>query len=122
VPERRPVELDRGGLARRSAVDAWHSFTNEPKNRLFFRKSYDLFPKGRFRLGIALPLQGSEGAPFMTSDHLSARDRKLTVSDAARLAPWCRLSWCVFVPAVFVGNVGLATFAWFVVELIMKLM
>jgi hypothetical protein len=36
------------------------------------------------------------------------------VSDAAGPAPWSALSWGVFVPAVFAGNVVLAIFAWFV--------
>jgi hypothetical protein len=58
----------------------------------------------------------------MTSDHLSARDRELKLSDQASLAPRSTVGWAVFVPAVFVGNVVLAIFAWFVVELIMKLM
>jgi hypothetical protein len=48
---------------------------------------------------------------------LRARD----VSDAAGPAPWSALSWGVFVPAVFVGNVVLAIFAWFVVEWTMTL-
>jgi hypothetical protein len=36
-------------------------------------------------------------------------------------APWSTLSWGVFIPAVFAGNVVLAIFAWFVVEWITKL-
>jgi hypothetical protein len=51
--------------------------------------------------------------------NLSLRARE--VSDAAGLAPWSALSWGVFVPAVFLGNVVLAIFAWFVVEWAMTL-
>jgi len=54
--------------------------------------------------------------------NLSSRDREAAlfqISDAARPAP---LNWGVLVPAVFVGNVVLAIFAWFVVEWAMKLM
>jgi hypothetical protein len=36
-------------------------------------------------------------------------------------APQSTLSWGVFIPAVFVGNIGLAIFAWFVVDWITKL-
>jgi hypothetical protein len=43
------------------------------------------------------------------------------VADTAWLPPWSTLSWGVFVPAVFVGNVVLAIFAWLVVEWAMKL-
>jgi hypothetical protein len=56
--------------------------------------------------------------------NLSPRDREAALfqtSDAARAPPWSTLSWGVFVPAVFVGNVVLAIFAWFVVEWITKL-
>jgi hypothetical protein len=49
--------------------------------------------------------------------NLSLRAREVVqTSDAAGLAPWTALGWGVFVPAVFVGNVVLAIFAWFVVE------
>jgi hypothetical protein len=52
--------------------------------------------------------------------NLSLRARE--GSDTAGLAPWSVLiSWGVFVPAVFVGNVVLAIFAWFVVEWAMTL-
>jgi hypothetical protein len=43
------------------------------------------------------------------------------VADTAWLPHWSTLSWGVFVPAVFVVNVVLAIFAWFVVEWAMKL-
>jgi hypothetical protein len=48
--------------------------------------------------------------------------RQFPISDAGKLVPWSVLSWGVFVAAVFVGNVVLAIFAWFVVEWAMKLM
>jgi hypothetical protein len=50
-------------------------------------------------------------------------DREATLfqtSDAA--TPWSSLSWGVFVPALFVGNVVVAILAWFIVELTVKLM
>jgi hypothetical protein len=53
---------------------------------------------------------------------LSLRAREVAqTSDGAGLAPWSALSWGVFVPAVFAGNVVLAIFAWFVVEWAMTL-
>jgi hypothetical protein len=54
--------------------------------------------------------------------NLSLRAQEVAqTSDAAGLAPWSALSWGVFVPAVFAGNVVLAIFAWFVVEWAMTL-
>jgi hypothetical protein len=32
------------------------------------------------------------------------------------LTPWSKLSWAVFLPLVFAGNVVVAVFAWFLVE------
>jgi hypothetical protein len=37
-------------------------------------------------------------------------------SNAVGAPPWSTLGWGVFVPAVFVGNVVLAIFAWYFVE------
>jgi hypothetical protein len=55
--------------------------------------------------------------------NVSSRDRgaRLQTSDATRPALWSVLTWGVFVPAVFVGNVVLAIFAWFIVEWTMRL-
>jgi hypothetical protein len=36
------------------------------------------------------------------------------------LAPWSVLSWGLFLPLVFAGNVVVATLAWFTVELVMR--
>jgi hypothetical protein len=36
------------------------------------------------------------------------------------LAPWSTLSWGLFIPLVFAGNVAVATLAWFIVELVMR--
>jgi hypothetical protein len=42
---------------------------------------------------------------------------KMNFADATvQTAPWSTLSWGVFIPAVFAGNVLLAIFAWFVVQ------
>jgi hypothetical protein len=55
--------------------------------------------------------------------NLTSRGRKAVQTfDVARTTPWSTLGWGVFVPAVFLGNVVLAIFAWFVVERAMKLM
>jgi hypothetical protein len=56
--------------------------------------------------------------------NVSSRDHGagLQTSDATRLAPWSVLTWGVFVPGVFAGNVVLAIFAWFIVEWTMRLM
>jgi hypothetical protein len=54
--------------------------------------------------------------------NLSSRDQEAAlfqIPDAARSAP---VSWGVLVPAVFVINVALAIFAWFVVGWAMKTM
>jgi hypothetical protein len=36
------------------------------------------------------------------------------------LGPWSPLSWGLFIPLVFAGNVAVATLAWFIVELVMR--
>jgi hypothetical protein len=51
-----------------------------------------------------------EGSPLMISN-LILRGR-----DPSPAAPWSVLSWGVFLPAVFVGNVALAIVAWYAVE------
>jgi hypothetical protein len=72
------------------------------------------------------------GAPLWKSPALIAHSRafgrfrekacQMNFADArVQSAPWSTLSWGVFIPAVFVGNVVLAIFAWFVVEWITKL-
>jgi hypothetical protein len=44
------------------------------------------------------------------------------ISEAARRVSPTALSWGTLIPAIFVGNVVLAIFAWFVVEWAMKIM
>jgi hypothetical protein len=36
------------------------------------------------------------------------------------LAPWSKLSWGLFVPLVFAGNVAVATLAWIIVGLVVR--
>jgi hypothetical protein len=36
------------------------------------------------------------------------------------LGLWSKLSWGLFIPLVFAGNVAVATLAWFIVELVMR--
>ena len=56
-----------------------------------------------------------ERSPLMISN-LILRGREPSL-----VAPWSVLSWGVFVPAVFVGNVALAIVAWYAVEFTMTL-
>jgi hypothetical protein len=35
-------------------------------------------------------------------------------------APWCNLSWGLFLPLVFAGNVVLATLAWIIAGIVMR--
>jgi hypothetical protein len=37
-----------------------------------------------------------------------------------KLAPWSKLSWSLFLPLVFAGNVVVATLAWVIVGLVMR--
>jgi hypothetical protein len=37
-----------------------------------------------------------------------------------KVAPWSKLSWGVFLPLIFLGNVLVAIFAWFIVGLAIK--
>jgi hypothetical protein len=80
--------------------------------------------RGRFQLhrGTAAVKQPGGGLPMIS--YLFSGDCEPTlfqVADTAWLPAWSTLSWSVFVPAAFVGNVVLAIFAWFVVEWAMKL-
>lgn len=36
------------------------------------------------------------------------------------LAPWSKLTWRLFFPLVFAGNIAVAILAWFIVELVMN--
>ena len=40
-------------------------------------------------------------------------------SAAARSAPWCDMSWGLFLPLVFAGDVVIAILAWTIVGLVM---
>jgi hypothetical protein len=45
----------------------------------------------------------------------------MNMSTALRsAAPWRNLSWALFLPFVFAGNVVMATLAWIIVEAVMR--
>jgi hypothetical protein len=46
--------------------------------------------------------------------------RAMWPESLSELAPWSKMSWGLFVPLVFAGNVVVATLAWFIVELVMR--
>jgi hypothetical protein len=54
--------------------------------------------------------------------NLSARDREAGLFQTPGTVKPPNLSWGVLVPAVFVGNVALAIFAWFAVGWAIKMM
>jgi hypothetical protein len=62
----------------------------------------------------------------MASDLLQRDTEASGVAESRRgkglsaLAPWSKLSWGLFIPLVFAGNVAVATLAWFIVELVMR--
>jgi hypothetical protein len=43
----------------------------------------------------------------------------IEAEDVAKQAPWSKWGWGLFVPLVFAGNVVVATFAWFIIALVM---
>jgi hypothetical protein len=62
----------------------------------------------------------------MASDLLQRDTEASGVAESRRrkglsaLAPRSKLSWGLFIPLVFAGNVAVATLAWFIVELVMR--
>jgi hypothetical protein len=62
----------------------------------------------------------------MASDLLQRDTEASGVAESRRgkglstLAPLSNLSWGLFIPLVFAGNVAVATLAWFIVELVMR--
>jgi hypothetical protein len=62
----------------------------------------------------------------MVSELLQRDTEASSVAESRRgkglstLAPWSELSWGLFIPLVFAGNVAVATLAWFIVELVMR--
>jgi hypothetical protein len=63
--------------------------------------------------------------PFMILDLMSllVDEAALFQTSGARdLAPWSGLSWCLFVPLVFVIDIAVAILAWLSVEWLAKLM
>jgi hypothetical protein len=63
---------------------------------------------------------------FVASDLLQRDTEASGVAESRRdkglstLAAWSSLSWGLFIPLVFAGNVAVATLAWFIVELVMR--
>jgi hypothetical protein len=82
-----------------------------------FRLNPMIIRPGRFRLSTGNFCCKSSGGRFAMASDLPSPAREVAqTSDRAGLAPWSSLSWGVFIPAVFAGNLVLAIFAWFVVE------
>jgi hypothetical protein len=70
--------------------------------------------------------QGTGATVFSESDvakgrHGNGLSRGATWPEGLpTLPPWSKLSWSLFLPLVFAGNVVVAILAWFIVELVMR--
>ena len=70
---------------------------------------------------------GKRKYPVMDLRQLSASDAQdaglsqevVWLESRSTLAPWSVLSWGLFLPLVFAGNVVVATLAWIIVGLVM---
>lgn len=64
----------------------------------------------------------TKASAFPAPDVATRRDKGLAnwPEGLPALAPWSKLSWGLFVPLAFAGNVVLSTLAWFVVGLVMR--
>jgi hypothetical protein len=92
------------------------------KSQWFYHQSYDYLSIGRFK-STQSTLHRCLSAADRAASMITNREAALfQISEAARRVPRSSLSWGALIPAIFVGNVLLAIFAWFVVEWAMKIM
>jgi hypothetical protein len=82
-----------------------------------------------FSMGPNLLQRDTKASAFRASD-ASRRDNGLSQEGLSQgviwpegfptVAPWSKLSWGLFLPLVFGGNVVVATLAWIIVGLFMR--
>jgi hypothetical protein len=68
------------------------------------------------------PRRDTKASVFPASDVAMRRDKRAANSPQGlpALAPWSKLSWGLFVPLAFAGNVVVSSLAWFLVGLVMR--
>ena len=96
----------------RHTPNQWRSFRRSVSNMEYFSMSSNLFQ------------QDTEARVFRVAD-ASRRDNGFWQGASwpeglPALAPWSKLSWGLFLPLVFAGNVVVATLAWIIVGLVMR--
>jgi hypothetical protein len=71
---------------------------------------------------VSNPRRDTKARAFPASDVATRRDKGLAnwPEGVPALAPWSELSWGLFVPLAFAGNVFVSILAWFVVGLVMR--
>jgi hypothetical protein len=70
--------------------------------------------------GLRRSQNDSEASVFPHDDGNGLSQGAIWPQGLPTLAPWSNLSWGLFLPLVFAGNVVLATLAWIVVGIVMK--
>jgi hypothetical protein len=71
---------------------------------------------------VSNPQRDTKASVFPASDVATSRDKALAnwPERLPALAPWSKLSWGLFIPLAFAGNVIMSILAWFVVGLVMR--
>jgi len=67
-----------------------------------------------------VPQNDTEASVFPDDDGNGLSQGAIWPEGLPTLAPWSNLSWGLFLPLVFAGNVVLPTLAWIIVGIVMK--
>jgi hypothetical protein len=70
--------------------------------------------------GLRRSQNDSEASVFPHDDGNGLSQGAIWPQGLPTAAPWSNLSWGLFLPLVFAGNVVLATLAWIIVGIVMK--
>jgi len=70
--------------------------------------------------GLRPSQNNTEASVFPNDDGNGLSQRAIWPQGLPTLAPWSNLSWGLFLPLVFAGNVVLATLAWIIVGIVMR--
>jgi hypothetical protein len=70
--------------------------------------------------GLRPSQNNTEASVFPNDDCNGLSQGAIWPQGLPTLAPWSNLSWGLFLPLVFAGNVVLATLAWIIVGIVMR--
>jgi hypothetical protein len=70
--------------------------------------------------GLGPSQNNTEASVFPNDDGNRLSQAAIWPQGLPTLAPWSNLSWGLFLPLVFAGNVVLATLAWIIVGIVMR--